>query len=67
MIAISAEAQGHFAKLLANKPQGTCIRVFVLNPGTAQAECGVSYCEPEAIAEDDQHLPQEAGDRKSVV
>ncbi|MBP7546413.1 MAG: Fe-S biogenesis protein NfuA [Corallincola sp.] len=61
MIAISAEAQGHFAKLLANKPQGTCIRVFVLNPGTAQAECGVSYCEPEAIAEDDQHLPQEAG------
>lgn len=61
MIAISAEAQGHFAKLLANKPQGTCIRVFVLNPGTAQAECGVSYCEPEAIAEDDQQLPQEIG------
>lgn len=61
MIAISAEAQSHFAKLLANKPQGTCIRVFVLNPGTAQAECGVSYCEPEAIAEDDQRLPQEAG------
>ena len=61
MIAISAEAQGHFAKLLANKPQGTCIRVFVLNPGTAQAECVVSYCEPEAIAEDDQQLPQEIG------
>ena len=61
MIAISAEAQGHFAKLLANKPQGTCIRVCVLNPGTAQAECGVSYCEPEAIAEDDQQLPQEIG------
>ncbi|MBQ1784104.1 MAG: Fe-S biogenesis protein NfuA [Gammaproteobacteria bacterium] len=61
MIAISAEAQGHFAKLLANKPEGTCIRVFVLNPGTAQAECGVSYCEPEAIAEDDQQLPQEIG------
>jgi len=59
MIAISAEAQSHFAKLLANKPQGTAIRVFVLNPGSAQAECGVSYCEPEAIAEDDARYPYE--------
>lgn len=61
MIAISPDAQAHFAKLLAKKAEGTRIRVFVLNPGTAQAECGVSYCEPEAVAEDDSHLPQDAG------
>ena len=62
MITISEQAQAHFAKLLANKPDHTRIRVFVLNPGTSQAECGVSYCEPEAVAEDDITLPQQGFD-----
>lgn len=49
MITISEQAQQHFAKLLSKQPEGTNIRVFVVNPGTAQAECGVSYCPPDAV------------------
>ncbi|GLS83491.1 Fe-S biogenesis protein NfuA [Paraferrimonas haliotis] len=56
MIAISESAQGHFAKLLADQPEGTHIRVFVINPGTATAECGVSYCPPDAVEADDIQL-----------
>ncbi|STI81711.1 putative thioredoxin-like protein [Escherichia coli] len=41
MIRISDAAQAHFAKLLANQEEGTQIRVFVINPGTPNAECGV--------------------------
>ena len=39
MITISDTAQAHFVKLLADQPEGTHIRVFVISPGTAQAEC----------------------------
>ncbi len=53
MIRISEQAQQHFAKLLAKQPAGTHIRVFVVNPGTAQAECGVSYCPPDAVEDSD--------------
>jgi Fe/S biogenesis protein NfuA len=53
MINISETAQQHFVKLLDQQPEGTNIRVFVVNPGTAKAECGVSYCPPEAIEETD--------------
>ena len=50
MIRISDAAQAHFAKLLANQEEGTQIRVFVINPGTPNAECGVSYCPPDAVS-----------------
>lgn len=53
MIKISDNAQEHFVKLLSQQAEGTCIRVFVVNPGTAQAECGVSYCPVEAVEPDD--------------
>ncbi|MFP3019084.1 MAG: Fe-S biogenesis protein NfuA [Arsenophonus sp.] len=49
MINITKEAQAHFSKLLENKKPGTQIRVFVINPGTHSAECGVSYCTPDTI------------------
>ncbi|MEC8451091.1 MAG: Fe-S biogenesis protein NfuA, partial [Pseudomonadota bacterium] len=48
MITISEEAQAHFVKLLSKQESGTNIRVFVVNPGTSSAECGVSYCPPDA-------------------
>ena len=57
MIRISESAQSHFAKLLADQAEGTNIRVFVVNPGTAQAECGVSYCPADAVEESDIRLP----------
>ncbi|UCX03236.1 Fe-S biogenesis protein NfuA [Shewanella glacialimarina] len=57
MISISEAAQAHFVKLLADQTEGTHIRVFVISPGTAQAECGVSYCPPDAVESDDMELP----------
>ncbi|KID59086.1 amino acid ABC transporter substrate-binding protein [Pseudoalteromonas luteoviolacea] len=53
MITISESAQTHFAKLLSDQAEGTSIRVFVVNPGTAQAECGVSYCPADAVEKSD--------------
>lgn len=55
-ITITESAQQHFAKLLAQQPEGTNIRVFVVNPGTQNAECGVSYCPPEAVESSDSVL-----------
>ncbi|WP_370557917.1 Fe-S biogenesis protein NfuA [Edwardsiella tarda] len=56
MIRITEAAQKHFAKLLANQEPGTQIRVFVINPGTPNAECGVSYCPPDAVEANDRKL-----------
>ena len=53
MISISESAQSHFKKLLEQQAEGTNIRVFVVNPGTASAECGVSYCPADAVEPDD--------------
>jgi Fe/S biogenesis protein NfuA len=53
MITISEQAQSHFVKLLSGQTPGTHIRVFVVNPGTPKAECGVSYCPPDAKEEED--------------
>ncbi len=57
MINISESAQAHFVKLLSQQAEGTSIRIFVVNPGTASAECGVSYCPQDAIEPDDLELP----------
>lgn len=62
MIEITPVAQAHFAKLLAPQKEGTNIRVFVINPGTPKAECGVSYCPPEAVEESDTRLPLDGFD-----
>ncbi|GGD77132.1 Fe-S biogenesis protein NfuA [Lacimicrobium alkaliphilum] len=56
MIQISEPAQAHFCKLLSKQDPGTNIRVFVVNPGTPSAECGVSYCPGDAVEESDTRL-----------
>nr|BET44451.1 MAG: Fe-S biogenesis protein NfuA [Candidatus Aschnera chinzeii] len=53
MLKITKKAQLHFLKLLENKKPGTQIRVFVINPGTSVAECGISYCLPDDIKDTD--------------
>ncbi|OOF57444.1 Fe-S biogenesis protein NfuA [Rodentibacter myodis] len=55
-IAISEAAQAHFRKLLDTQEEGTNIRIFVVNPGTPHAECGVSYCPPNAVEENDTEM-----------
>ncbi|NLS43830.1 iron-sulfur cluster biogenesis protein NfuA [BEV proteobacterium] len=56
MIRITDSAQDHFVKLLVTQEEGTQIRVFVINPGTPNAECGVSYCPPDAVEASDTEL-----------
>lgn len=56
MIEITQTAQEHFVKLLSSQDEGTGIRVFVVNPGTPHAECGVSYCPQDAVEKDDMKL-----------
>lgn len=53
IITISDSARAHFKKLLSNQADGTQIRVFVINPGTPTAECGVSYCPVDSVEESD--------------
>lgn len=53
MINISDSAQAHFVKLLEKQEPDSNIRVFVVNPGTPGAECGVSYCPPDAVENSD--------------
>ncbi|MDO9768005.1 Fe-S biogenesis protein NfuA [Glaesserella parasuis] len=55
-ITISDVAQNHFRKLLDQQEEGTNIRIFVVNPGTASAECGVSYCPVNAVEETDTEI-----------
>lgn len=52
-INITPAAQEHFANLLKQQPSETNIRVFVVNPGTPSAECGVSYCPVDAVEASD--------------
>ncbi|QBQ64177.1 Fe-S biogenesis protein NfuA [Actinobacillus indolicus] len=55
-ITISDVAQSHFRKLLDQQEEGTNIRIFVVNPGTPSAECGVSYCPPNAVEATDTEI-----------
>ena len=60
MIEITKSAQEHFAKLLSQQDdKDVNIRVFVVNPGTPHAECGVSYCPKDAVEETDTEYPYE--------
>lgn len=59
-IKISAAAQAHFRKLLDQQEEGTNIRVFVVNPGSPNAECGVSYCPPNAVEDADTEMKYES-------
>ncbi|MGL9734298.1 MAG: Fe-S biogenesis protein NfuA [Symbiopectobacterium sp.] len=56
MIRITDSAQDHFVKLLVKQEEGTQIRVFIINPGTPNAECGVSYCPPDGVEASDTEL-----------
>ncbi|MDP9500144.1 Fe-S biogenesis protein NfuA [Bisgaard Taxon 45] len=55
-IMISEAAQAHFRRLLDQQEEGTHIRIFVVNPGTPNAECGVSYCPPNAVEATDTEM-----------
>ncbi|QCI21816.1 NfuA family Fe-S biogenesis protein [Buchnera aphidicola (Hyadaphis tataricae)] len=56
MINVSKNAQKHFQSLLLKEPLGTQIRIFIINPGTPHAECGLSYCLEDEIETSDIQL-----------
>ncbi|MBX4181124.1 Fe-S biogenesis protein NfuA [Sodalis sp. CWE] len=56
MIQITEVAKEHFIKLLVNQQPGTHIRVFVINPETPNAECGISYCPSGTVENTDIEL-----------
>ncbi|QCI20084.1 MAG: NfuA family Fe-S biogenesis protein [Buchnera aphidicola (Brevicoryne brassicae)] len=56
MITVSENAQNYFRSLLSKEPPGTQIRVFIINPGTPSAECGVAYCLKSEVEESDIQL-----------
>ncbi len=54
LLSISDVAQQHFKGLLSQQDEKEVgIRVFVINGGTPQAECGVSFCPQSAVEEKD--------------
>ncbi|WP_343192125.1 NifU family protein [Buchnera aphidicola] len=53
MINISKVAQKHFEKLLLKQKSETHIRIFITNPGTLMAECGISYYDNTEIKQND--------------
>ena len=54
MIAIAAEAQTHFRRLLEQQGEpGSGIRVGVVKPGTPQADCTLELCEPAELTGDE--------------
>ncbi|CAL4043946.1 Fe/S biogenesis protein NfuA [Buchnera aphidicola (Anoecia corni)] len=50
---ISKEAQSYFVSLLSKKKKNTHIRIFIISPGTQNAECGISYCELDEVSKKD--------------
>ena len=45
-----------FGNFLDTQEEGTNIRIFVVNPGTPGAECGVSYCPPNSVEATDTEM-----------
>ena len=52
-IDISDSAIDYLATLLENQPEGTCVRIFIMKPGTPEAETCLSYCKPGEEKADD--------------
>lgn len=50
---ISPAAEEYLEKLLASKDEGCGIRIFVVNPGTPNAETQIAYCNPGEQGEGD--------------
>jgi len=50
---ISKKAQAYFTSLLSKKKKNTHIRIFMISPGTQNAECGISYCELDEVSKKD--------------
>lgn len=56
-IQISPEAQAHFRHLLSDpKRAGASLRIYVLNPGSREAHCGIGFRAAGALGDDEAAL-----------
>ena len=54
IITITKTAEEYLSKLIAEKNEpGTAVRVFISDPGTANAETCLAYCKPDEAMPDD--------------
>ena len=54
IITITKTAEDYLAKLIAEKNEpGTAVRVFISDPGTANAETCLAYCKPDEFVASD--------------
>lgn len=49
MIKITDVAQKYFTELLLNQKPNTNIRISIVNPGTFNTQCELSYCSPDMV------------------
>ncbi|MDX1625753.1 MAG: NifU family protein [Wenzhouxiangellaceae bacterium] len=59
MLTVTPSAREYFARLLADQPDGTQLRLEVSNPGTPAADVALNFCPPGREREDDR--PVECG------
>lgn len=59
MVDISAAAQEYLRDLLSKQDEGCGIRMFVAQPGTANAETCIAYCRPGEQQDDDKPVEYE--------
>ncbi|HJW27572.1 MAG TPA: NifU family protein [Rhodocyclaceae bacterium] len=56
-ITVTDRAREYLGTLLARHPEpGTQLRIYVINPGTSLAHCGISYAPPDAAGAEDARL-----------
>lgn len=60
MLTVTESAQQYFARLLADQPEGTGLRIRALRPGTPEADCELNYCPPEDALPTDRALEYES-------
>ena len=53
-IEVTESGQQYLAKLVAKHEDDVSVRMFVMNPGTPEAETCLSYCKLEEVKDDDE-------------
>ena len=53
---VTESGQDYLAKLVAKHDEKVAVRMFVLNPGTPEAETCLSYCKPGEESKDDEYI-----------
>jgi len=53
MLIVSKSAEKYLVNLISKEKVGTYIKIYILNPGTFKAECGMSYCNDHDLTDAD--------------